>query len=115
MVPSHKTTQWKFKDLLPALALLVIGLFALSYAMLQPTGETGQFAVLLRPWSDASQAISLVSKADAQILSFNERMNVVIVYSERPDAIETLYDAGAWLVFEPNQLSTCFDLNIPRA
>lgn len=115
MVASHKSMQWKLKDLLPALAVLLIGLFALAYAMLLPQGDTGQFAVLSNPWSGASQAIELVNRADAQIISFNERTNVIIVYSERPDAVQALYDAGAWLVFEPNQLSTCFDLNSPKA
>jgi len=42
-------------------------------------------------------------------------MNVVVVYAARPDAIDALYDAGAWLVFEPAQLSGCFDLAVTGA
>lgn len=113
---SHLTqSKWRMLDLLPAIALFVIGLTALTYAMLSPRGENGQFAVLMQPWANASQVATLLGKADAQILSFNERMNVVVVYAARPDAIDALYDAGAWFVFEPAQLSGCFDLAVTGA
>jgi|APHig2749369809_1036254.scaffolds.fasta_scaffold113378_1 hypothetical protein len=108
-------SQWRMLDMLPALALFLIGLAVLVYAMLSPRGENGQFAVLMRPWADPSQVATLLSEADAQILSFNERMNVVVVHADRPDAVAALYDAGAWLVFEPAQLSSCFDLAVTGA
>ncbi|TCQ78741.1 hypothetical protein EDF68_106143 [Ochrobactrum sp. BH3] len=108
-------SKWRMLDMLPAVALFVIGLTALIYAMLSPRGENGQFAVLMQPWANASQVATLLGKADAQILSFNDRMNVVVVYAARPDAIDALYDAGAWLVFEPAQLSGCFDLAVTGA
>ncbi|MBD7991412.1 hypothetical protein [Ochrobactrum quorumnocens] len=108
-------SKWRMLDMLPAIALFVIGLTALIYAMLSPSGENGQFAVLMQPWANVSQVATLLSKADVQILSFNERMNVVVVYAARPDAIDALYNAGAWLVFEPAQLSSCFDLAVTGA
>lgn len=103
------------QDLLPALVLLFFGLGALAYAMLFPHGENNNFAVLLKPWAQASEAVALVNETDAQIISFNERMNILIVHAARPDAISAFYDAGAWLVFEPLQFSSCFDLKVPEA
>lgn len=97
-------------DLLPAILLLVIGLLALAYAMLQPTGTTKQFGVFLNPWADVSEAVNLLNQAQAQILSFSERTNIAVVYAERMDAVEALYAAGAWFVFEPAQSLTCFDV-----
>lgn len=108
-------SEWRMLDMLPAVALFLIGLAVLVYAMLFPRGENGQFAVLMQPWANISQVATLLGKADAQILSFNERMNVMVVYSARPDAIDALYEAGAWLVFEPAQLSSCFDLAVTEA
>ncbi|GLU28430.1 MULTISPECIES: hypothetical protein [Brucella/Ochrobactrum group] len=108
-------SQWRMLDMLPAVSLFLIGLMVLVYAVLFPRGENGQFAVLMRPWADASQVSTLLKEADAQILSFNERMNVVVVHSDRLDAISALYNAGAWLVFEPAQLSSCFDLAVTGA
>ncbi|HWT62276.1 MAG TPA: hypothetical protein VN150_06780 [Ochrobactrum sp.] len=108
-------SKWRMLDMLPAIALFLIGLTALVYAMLSPRGENGQYAVLMKPWASVSQVATLLSKADAKILSFNERMNVVVVYSARRDSIDALYDAGAWLVFEPAQLSGCFDLAVTGA
>ncbi|MBV2143540.1 hypothetical protein KUG47_08520 [Falsochrobactrum sp. TDYN1] len=112
MNTSPAPSQWRILDMLPAIALLLTGLTALAYAMLLPKGETGQFGVLLQPWADASRVIELVSDSHAQILSFNKRTNIVVVYADRPDAIEALYRAGAWFVFEPAQLSSCFDLKV---
>ena len=82
MNSSHNTIkQWRIIDLLPALAVFMVGLTALAYAMLLPKSETGQFGVLLQPWSDSAKAIAIVNQTNAQILSFNERMNVLVVYS----------------------------------
>lgn len=103
-------SKWCVLDILPAIALFLVGLAALLYVILFPRGENDTYAVLIQPWADISQINTLLSKADAQILSFNERMNVVVVHTERTDAISALYDAGAWLVFEPSQLSSCMDL-----
>lgn len=108
-------SQWRIADLLPALALFLVGLTILVYAMLFPTGENGQYAVLLPPWADFSEITTMLDKADTQVVSFNEGMNILVVHAERPDAIAALYDAGAWLVFEPAQLSSCIDLTVTGA
>lgn len=112
---SPKQYEWRVADLLPAAAMLVVGLAALGYATMAPRGDKGNFAVLLNPWADPSEAISLVNRADAQIISFNDRMNVVVVHTARPDAVAALYKAGAWLIFEPTGLSSCLDLRVPEA
>lgn len=115
MSSNLEQSQWRMRDMLPAISLFLIGLLVLVYAVLSPRGENGQYAVLIQPWADASQIAALLKEADAQILSFNERMNVVVVHSDRLDAISALYSAGAWLVFEPAQLSSCFDLAVTGA
>ncbi|MDT6940881.1 hypothetical protein RI570_12055 [Brucella pseudogrignonensis] len=115
MNSSSAQSQWRMLDMLPALALFLVGLTALLYAMLLPSGENNTYAVLMQPWADISQVSALLNKADAQIISLNERMNVVVVHAERSDAISALYNAGAWLVFEPSQLSSCIDLAVTGA
>lgn len=113
-IPSTQS-EWHIQEMLPAFALLFFGLGALAYAMLFPRGEDGNFAVLVKPWAEASEAVALINETDAQIISFNESTNVLVVHAARSDAVSALYDAGAWLVFEPSQLSSCFDLNVPKA
>ncbi|MCL7999946.1 hypothetical protein M8994_17050 [Brucella sp. 21LCYQ03] len=106
---------WNLREILPAFALFFFGLGALAYAMILPRGESEDFAVLMKPWAGAAEAVALVNKTDAQIISFNERTNILIVHAARLDAVSAFYDAGAWLVFEPSQLSSCFDLKVPEA
>lgn len=107
--------QWRISELLPALALFIVGLTALLYALLYPRGENDQYAVLLQPGANIAQITTMLEQTDAQIVSINERMNVVVVHAERVDAVTALYDAGAWLVFEPSQLSSCIDLSVTGA
>lgn len=112
---SSTQSQWRLQDLLPALALLFFGLGAVAYAMLLPRGESSNFAILLKPWAGISDVIALVNETDAQIISINEPLNILIVHAARSDAVSAFYDAGAWMVFEPSQLSSCFDLKVPEA
>ena len=99
-----------WRDLLPACALLIIGLAGLAIAKLMPTGADGQYAVIAPPWYALPQTISLVQAAHGGIVEVGDNGNVVIASSHEPDFVRALYGAGAWLVIDPVRLRGCLGL-----
>jgi hypothetical protein len=98
---------FKWRDLLPAAALLFVGLFGLAAASFAPTGKDGQYAVIAPPWYDLRQTIALIQAADGGVADIGGPSNIVIAQSENPGFVHALYGAGAWLVIDPMRLRGC--------
>lgn len=107
-------SQWRMKAFARP-CLICVGARSACLCNDFTTRESNNFAVMLNPWADASEVVALVNKTGADVISFNERTNVLVVNAPRSDAVSALYSAGAWLVFEPSQLASCFDLKVPEA
>lgn len=96
-----------WRDLVPAVALLFVGMFGLVAATLAPTGKDGQYAVIAPPWYDLRQTITLIKTAGGGVADIGGPANIVIAHSEKPGFVRSLYGAGAWLVIDPMQLRGC--------
>lgn len=99
--------RFHFRDLRAALCLMAIGAVALLYAMLVPTGMNGQYGVVLPVWTDLGQSLAIVGQANGEIISINDKTGIALVYSGEDDFVSKIYEAGAWLVFEPLELGGC--------
>ncbi|MPT46979.1 MAG: hypothetical protein E2598_00980 [Sphingobium sp.] len=96
------------RDVLPALFLLMIGIFGLAAATLfsVPTGP--QYVVITAPGSSLAETISVIAHAQGGIVSTGRYSNIVVAASDRPDFVQSLRRAGAWLVVNPTQISGCY-------
>jgi len=98
---------FRWRDLVPAACLLLIGLIGLAAMTFAPTGKDGQYAVIAPPWYDLRQTISLIQAADGDVADMGGPANIVIAHSEKPGFVRALYGAGAWLVIDPMRLRGC--------
>lgn len=101
--------QWR--DYLPAFALLMLGLSALVFARLAPSGDDGRYAIVVPPWQSLASAINQVQQANGQVLSIQANRSIVIAVSERRTFVDDLYAAGAVLVINPFRSSGCSSYN----
>lgn len=98
---------FRFRDLRAALCLMAVGVIALLGAMLTPTGVNYQYGVVLPMWSDLGETLAMVGQANGEIISINDKTGIALVYSDEDDFVSRIYEAGAWLVFEPLELGGC--------
>ncbi len=106
--PGAKVEQgFHWRDLVPAVVLLFVGMFGLVAATLAPTGKDGQYAVIAPPWYDLRRTITLIQAAGGGVADIGGPQNIVIAHSEKPGFVGALYGAGAWLVIDPMQLRGC--------
>ncbi|MBY8821606.1 hypothetical protein [Sphingomonas colocasiae] len=98
---------FKWRDLVPAAALLLVGLIGLVAATLAPTGRDGQYVVVAPPWYDLPETLALIRRADGGIVDAGGPDAMVIVHSDDPGFIDAAYRAGAWAVIDPMRLRGC--------
>lgn len=102
--------RFHIRDLIPAIALLVILLGGLAAATLMPTGKDDQYVVMVAPWRSLTSVLSSIKTAEGAIVSINDSAGLITVYSEHKDFPSRLYRAGVWLVFEPLQPEGCLSI-----
>lgn len=98
---------FKWRDLVPAAALLFVGLIGLAAATLAPTGRDGQYAVVAPPWYDLPETLALIRTANGGIVDAGGPGNMVIAQSDDPAFVDAAYRAGAWAVIDPMRLRGC--------
>ncbi|MFK4825862.1 hypothetical protein ACI0FM_13910 [Paenochrobactrum sp. BZR 588] len=98
---------FRFHDLKAALCLMLVGAIALLIAMLSPTGVNYQYGVVMPLWSDTGETLAMIGRANGEIISINDKTGIALVYSDEDDFVSKIYEAGAWLVFEPLELGGC--------
>ena len=101
------SVQGGWRDFIPAVALLIIGISGIAIATLQPSRKGGEYAVVAPPWYGLGQTISLIRAADGRVADTVGPTNIIIAYSDNPAFVEALYRAGAWLVIDPIQSRGC--------
>ena len=97
----------------PALILLIVSAVGMFLAAFSPTGAAGQYAVVGPPWYNLAQTIRLADAAGGDVVDVGALANVVIIHSNKPGIIRSLYGAGAWLVIDPMHLHGCLGLIAP--
>lgn len=89
---------FRLRDFLPAAALLVAGLVALSLASIWSEATDDKFVVVTPPGWSAGRTIALVRSADGRLVRAGNFANVVFASSSDPQFASRLRAAGAWLV-----------------
>jgi hypothetical protein len=85
-------------DLIPALALLVIGLVGFLLASFWPKGDGRQFLVFAAPSVTLGQTINLVQRAGGGLVQVSRFSNILVASSDRPGFAADLHKAGALIV-----------------
>jgi len=96
---------------LPALALAVAGLLALSLLTLGRPGTTGQFLVVTPPRLAPAAVIDLVHRAGGGSLGFGRLPGISLALSDRPDFAERARALGAWVVLPASADLGCVAAN----
>ena len=101
-----------FRQMLPAVALILIGTGALCIAALRPTLDA-RAPVGIIATGDTAHTVRMIAAADGRLLSTGGWLGVVFAASEDPEFATKLYRAGAVLVFRADSAIGCPDLKIP--
>lgn len=98
--------QNRWRDYVPATALLGLGLVALSVATLQPSAAGGQIAVIAPPWYSSAQTVGLIRAAGGSI-GGGRAANILFARSNDRHFVSALYAQGAWLVVDLGERGEC--------
>lgn len=98
----------RIADVLPAGALLVVGLLALQFATFSTAPANGQYLVIAPPGSSVGDTINIIGDARGGLREFTRFSNVVVASSSTPNFAEKLHEAGAWLVLPSPARTGCF-------
>lgn len=96
-----------WRDLAPALLLMVLGLGALGVAKLLDGTGSGQFLVVMAPGVPPHDTIVRVALAGGGVIDFGGLSNVVIAGATDAGFADRLRAAGAWLVVATPALAGC--------
>lgn len=105
---ADKEAPGSFRDLVPATALLVIGLTALLIACLFRAEDRGQYMLVFAPWSEPATNIRRISAAGGGLMGVGAFSNVIVAASSAPDFTSSIRKAGAWLAIPAPGLAGCF-------
>jgi len=94
-------------DLVPATVLLLVSSVCTFIIMLGPHRGPGEYVVVAPYWYTFTQTFGLIVEADGRIVDIGGFANVVIVRSNDPGFVYTVYRTGALLVLDPLLLRGC--------
>ncbi|WP_146177334.1 hypothetical protein [Breoghania corrubedonensis] len=66
-----------------------------------------QVAVMVAPWQSPSAAMEVIAAADGRFVRSGFADWIVVASSPRPDFVNRLYTAGAWIVADPAAAGAC--------
>jgi hypothetical protein len=104
---SQVSSKSRWRDIAPALALLLISTGGMFAAVPSPSDNGGQYAVVAPPWYGPERTVELIAKAGGDIVDLGGWANVAVAHSANPGFARALYHAGAWLVVDPGRLRGC--------
>jgi hypothetical protein len=99
--PCEAAARGNWRDLWPAMILLVISVLGSIVAGSLPRPGDTRFAVIAPPWYGLAEAAELVGKAGGAVVDAGGLPNVIIAQSEDSGFVGALYRQGAWLVTHP--------------
>ncbi|CAL4869624.1 hypothetical protein MMA231_03916 (plasmid) [Asticcacaulis sp. MM231] len=77
--------------------------------------EDANVAVLVSPWSPASQATDLISQADGRVVASARWPFVIVATSKSTTFVQHLYQSGAWFVFDAGLIAGCTESSTRNA
>ena len=95
-------------DILPAIVLLVAGIFGIAAVTLWVASVPGQYLVITRPGLGQADVLDLVYRANGGVLGFGGLSNIAIVASDDPAFKQTVIAGGALFVLPSPRLLGCF-------
>ncbi|WP_135076776.1 hypothetical protein [Terasakiella sp. SH-1] len=100
------------KDVFPAILFFMLGSLSIIWmtATSIPEGKGAQYAILTSPWEGKQGFLKVVERSATQIVRFGAAANIGIVTTDIPHQKQKLYEAGAWLVFNPVVTGFCFPI-----
>lgn len=101
-------SRGRWGEIAPALALLALGLAALTVAILFANGVPGQYVVVTRPGLAVGQVLDLVDAAGGGVTGQGALPGLILAASGDPDFPDRLRAGGAWLVLPSPRLPDCF-------
>lgn len=93
--------------LLPALALLLVGLAGLAWATVPPARVGGQVVVIAPPGTSQIRTLAMVAGAQGALVAPGRFANIAIATSPRADFAAALRREGVWFVFASPRLAGC--------
>lgn len=95
------------RDYLPAVTLLLAGLFGLTASWLLSGGRSGQYLVVTSPTSSLVDSVNLVTSNGGRLAATSALPNVVIAGSSQADFTTSMRKAGAWLTVSVPAVAGC--------
>ena len=97
----------RLRDLIPAVAFGIAGLFVIGLATLSGPGAGDQVLVIGPPALDREGVVDIVLRAEGAVVDVGRLPNVVIAVADRPDFTRALREHGAWLAVPAPQPFGC--------
>jgi len=95
------------RAVIPALLLLVLSLGILGYMHVRPVNDKAPMLAVFPMDMDTVEAGLLVSRTGGKIIRAGAMSSSIIVQSNQEDYAQKLKSAGAWLLLDGSDTSTC--------
>lgn len=96
-----------WRDMAPAMILLLAGVAALAAATLTASPVQGQYLVLA-PGAGGGRLTDLVYRAGGGVVGLGGMRGIAIAASEDPDFPQAMLAQGAWAVLPSSRMLGCF-------
>lgn len=103
---SDRAVGWR--DYVPAIGLLVVGLGGLTVGNLLATPVPGHYLVMTPPGMTRFEILDLVFRAHGGLVGIGGLPNIATAVSDDPAFPAALRAEGAWLVLPSPRLIGCF-------
>lgn len=98
----------RIRDLLPAMALVLVCISWLGVAMLRPQPGQSQVGVVFPPYLDATDVLGRIAESGGRLIREGAWPFVAVVSLDEPDTLNRLSALGALFTVNPLALGSCF-------
>lgn len=105
--PHRGEAPASWRDMAPAMILLLAGVVALAAATLTASPVQGQYLVLA-PGAEGGRLTDLVYRAGGGVVGLGGMRGIAIAASEDPGFRQAMLAQGAWAVLPSSRMLGCF-------